>query len=284
MTKDFKYKHNTGRFVTKDGLQLFEQHWIPENEIKAVIVIVHSYLEHSSRYCYFAEKLVENGFAAATYDLRGHGHSEGIKAFVWTFDEYEDDLDTFIKRIYDYYPGKKIFLAGHSMGGTIAAFFSLRPYLYNIKGLILTSPAVEKGDGFSIIMVVISTFIGKFFPIMSTIKTESSFISRDLSVVENYEKDPLVYHKGAPAKTAYEIQNATKKIQKKINEISMPFFILHGGENRIVDVKGSIKFYEMAKSKDKKLKIYERLYHEILNEPEKNEVINDIIEWINNRI
>jgi len=271
-------EHDTGRFKTADDLNLFEQWWRPEENPKATVIIVHGYAEHSTRYTHVAEHLVNNGYAIETFDLRGHGQSEGKRAFVRSFDEYLGDLEQFLERVKQRIKAKNTFLLGHSMGGAIVSLFAItrKP---DIKGLILSGPALKISDDISPLLVRLSSIIGTFLPRLPTIKLDSSGISRDPEVVRRYDNDPLVYRGGIPARTGAEITGATRMIQAGMESISLPLLILHGSDDRLADPEGSKSLYERAQSKDKNLKLYEGYYHEVMNEPEKEMVLADIVEW-----
>ncbi len=272
-------EHDTGRFKTADDLNLFEQWWRPEEKPKATVIIVHGYAEHSTRYTHVAEHLVNNGYAIETFDLRGHGQSEGKRAFVRSFDEYLGDLEQFLERVRQRRKAKNTFLLGHSMGGAIVSLFAItrKP---DIKGLILSGPALKISDDISPLLVRLSSIIGTFLPKLPTIKLDSSGISRDPEVVRRYDNDPLVYRGGIPARTGAEITGATKVIQAQMESISLPLLILHGTDDRLADPEGSKSLYQHAQSKDKTLKLYEGYYHEVMNEPEKEMVLGDIVEWM----
>src|SRR3989338_2702184 len=120
-------------FNAGDGLKLYEQAWLPDKEEKAAVVVVHGYAEHSGRYGRVAGYLNQAGYAVYAFDLRGHGRSEGRRAYAESFDEYLDDVGIFLGRVKSEEAKKPVFLLGHSLGGTIAALFAItrRP---DIKG------------------------------------------------------------------------------------------------------------------------------------------------------
>lgn len=279
-----KPQHNDGKFETTDGLQLFEQWWRPESEPKAVVLIVHGYAEHSNRYIHVAEHLSRHGYAVDTFDLRGHGRSEGARAFVRSFDEYLADLDLFLTRTRERHTGKPVFLLGHSMGGTITSLFAITRQPDDIQGLLLSGALLKMSADVSPILLSISAIVGRILPKLPTVKLDSSAISRDPEVVERYDNDPLVYRKGTLARTGAEMYLATKRIQAQMETITVPFIILQGSADRLVDVKGSKQLYARANCKDKTLKLYEGFYHEIMNEPEKEQVLADIVQWLNTHL
>ena len=122
--------------------------------------------------------------------------------------------------------------------------------------------------------------ISAILPKLPVIKLESADISKDPRVVEAYDNDPLNYRGGILARTGAEILNATKKITSQASSISLPILIMHGSSDKLADVSGSEMLYDQVSSSDKTLKLYEGLYHEILNEPEQDQVKADMIAWL----
>lgn len=276
-------QHEEGKFRTNDGLNLFEQRWQPANAPKAVIVIIHGYAEHSGRYAHVAEYLANHGYAVETFDLRSHGQSEGKNTFIRSFDEFLSDVDVFVKRVKERHPNQKLFLLGHSMGGTITTLFAItrKP---DVKGIILSGATLKLSDEISPFLVRVSAIIGKLAPKLKTIKIDSSAISRDPEIVKKYDNDPLVYRGGIPARTGAEFNRAIKLIQQQMELITFPLLILSGTADRLSDPAGSQQLYERAQSRDKTLKLYDGFYHEILNEIGKEKVLGDIVKWINERL
>lgn len=273
-------RHNEDIFITFDGLRLFEQWWLPEDKPKAVVIIVHGYGEHSGRYGHAAEYLTQNGYCVYAFDLRGHGRSEGKRAFVWSFGEYLIDLENFLSRIRKAEGRKPVFILGHSLGGTIATLFAItrKP---DINGLILSGPFLKFTGDISPLLQNLALLLGPFFPKMPLFKRLNVYlISRDPEVVARYESDPLIYHGRTYVREAAEIIRAIKQIQAQMGTVSLPLIILHGTSDRLSEVEGSRQLYSRASSTDKTLKLYEGLYHEVLNEPQKMRVLADIVAWL----
>lgn len=259
-------RHNEGFFEGVDGCQLYEQEWQPAASV-AVVIMVHGLAEHSSRYTPAATYLSSQGFAVYTFDLR----------------DYLADLGIFISRVQEREPDKPIFLFGHSLGGAIATLFVIR-YQPHLSGLLLSAPALKTGSSIPPLLVRLSGLARRIAPKLPTIKLEASAISRDPKVVEAYKQDPLVYRGGILARTGAEINGAIKEIQSRMEEVTLPLLILHGTADRITEVEGSKQLHARAGSEDKQLKLYEGLYHEILNEPEKEQVLENIKGWLRERI
>ncbi len=263
--------HERGMFDARDGFRLFERWWLPKDASKATVVIVHGYAEHSERYVHVAQYLTGQGYGVYTFDLRYHGRSGTPKAYVRSFDDYLSDLDVFLERTRAREPGKPMFLLGHSLGGAIVTLFTItrKP---DLKGIILSSPALMISDEVSPFLIKISGFIGRILPKLPAVKLACTAISRDPEVVRCYDADPLVYRGGTPARTGAELVRAIKIIQARMEEITLPVLIIHGTEDRLAKIEGSRQLYDRVNASDKTLKIYEGLYHETMNEPEEEQV------------
>jgi len=268
-----------GYFVGNDGSQRYEQWWLPEGQIKGVVTIMHGLAEHSGRYQHVGESLASRGYLTGAFDLVGHGRSEGRKACLRSFDDYLDDLEIFLERARARAPKKPQFLLGHSLGGAIACLYAIsrQPQL---TGLILTGPALRISDEISPLLQRLSSVVAALLPTLPTVILDSSHISRDPQVVARYDSDPLVYRGGTPARTGAELIRATKRIQQDMEALTLPVLIMHGTADKLADPQGSRDLYARAASTDKTLKLYQDYYHEVLNEPEKGQVIADLIAWL----
>ncbi len=272
--------HSTGTYESDDGLRLFEQEWSPEGTPKAGVVIVHGYGEHTGRYVHVAEELTRNGYAVSTFDLRGHGRSQGDpRTFVRSFDEHLDDLERFLSRVRERHSGRPLFLFGHSMGGTIATLFAIARQP-EIRGLLLSGASLKLSDNYSLSLITLAKIISLVLPKLRLIKLDASAVSRDAEVVREYVTDPLVYHGGIPARTGAEMNRAMELIRQRMETLEVPLLIMHGTGDLLADPEGSRQLYDRADSGDKDLRLYEGLYHEILNEPEKAQVLADMVEWL----
>jgi len=273
--------HSEGTFKAKDGLDLYEQWWLPEGEMKAMVVIVHGLAEHSGRYAHVARALNEQGYGVGSYDQHGHGKSDpsGPKAVIDTFDGLWDDLDIFMARAHERADGKPIFLFGHSMGGEIIISYALKRQP-EVKGLLASAAAVQISDDISPILITVASVLSKIAPKMPTVVLDGTAISRDQAVVEKYDSDPLNYRGGVPARTGGEMNRIIKFIKANMEKITLPILIMHGTADRLAAPQGSKDLYARVQSTDKTLKLYEGFYHEILNEPEQGEVIADMVQWL----
>lgn len=276
-------QHQTGAFTATDGLELFKQTWQPTKKPQAGIILVHGFGEHSSRYSHLAEKLTHNNYVLFTFDLRGHGKSEGSRFYVRSFDDYLQDLNLFLHHVREQMNGLPIFLFGHSMGGTIVTLYAIK-YKPDLSGILLSGAALKIGEDIPKVLISMSSFLAKILPKLPTVKLDTKMLSHDPDVVMQYDNDPLINHKGTLARTGAELVRAIKYIQEHMEEINLPVLIMHGTGDVIVDPEGSRQLFKRAKSKDKSLKLYDGFYHEIMNEPDREQVLADILDWIGRHI
>ena len=265
-------------FTTADNFTVFEQTWKADTP-RGIVLITHGIAEHSGRYDHVAQSLVAGGFSVIGFDLRGHGKSSGRRNYVNSFQEYLNDLQDVLTRAKKTYPDLPLFLFGHSMGGGIVALYTIerKP---DVSGILLSAASVKVSDEISPLLQKLSGIISAIFPKLPVVKLESKDISKDPKVVEAYDTDPLNYRGGVLARTGAELLNSTKKISAHAAAISLPILIMHGSSDKLADISGSEMLFEKVSSKDKTLKLYDGLYHEILNEPEQDQVKADILSWL----
>ena len=120
-------------------------------------------------------------------------------------------------------------------------------------------------------------------PKLPVFKIEDDAVSRDPEVVLAYQRDPLNYPGKLPARTLGEIMRAMNTIPRDAATLRTPLLLLHGGDDRLCPPEGSRVVHAEAGSADKTLKVYDGLYHEIFNEPEREQVLDDLVEWIEER-
>lgn len=275
--------HEESTFEGTGGLQLFSQSWRPAGEeTRAALIVVHGLRDHSSRYAELAEHLVGQGFAVYAFDLRGHGRSEGVRVHIDSFEEYLTDLGIFLERVRKQEPGRPVFLFGHSMGGAIATLFALEKKP-DIAGMVLSAPALKPGADVSKALIAMTKVIGGMLPNLKVLELDPKQFSRDPAVVKENETDPLIFQQGGPARTASRLLGALNTISERMEEVSAPLLVMHGTADTVTDPEGSKALAKRASSKDKTLKLYDGLYHDLLHEPEKTQVLGDVTQWLKER-
>ena len=268
--------------TTSDQFVLFEQTWTCANP-KGVVLITHGIAEHSGRYDHVAHSLVAGGYTVVGFDLRGHGRSTGNRNYINSFQDYLNDLQDVLDQTKEKYKGSPLFLFGHSMGGGIVTLFTIERNP-DVKGILLSAASVKVSDDISPMLQKVSGFLSAILPKLPVITLDSKDISKDPEVVKAYDNDPLNYRGGILARTGSELLKATKTISQLASNINLPLLIMHGDSDKLADLSGSQMLYDTVSSEDKTLKIYPGLYHEILNEPEQNQVKSDILSWLDSHI
>lgn len=249
---------------------------------KASILINHGFAEHLGRYDYLANKLNESGYSVYRYDLRGHGRSGNSKGHIDSYKDYLEDSEEMIELMQS--NGEKdIFMLGHSMGSLITFLYGVK-FPDILKGQVLSGAAVGELPSASGSKGTLIKFGNKFFKNKMIKNPVSNDICSDPQVVKEYNEDPLVLKEAEMNLYVEFLVNATNYAIKQMKDYKYPCFIVHGEDDKIVPKEIAINLYNAISSKDKTIKIYEDLYHEILNEKEKDSVISDIVDWLNNRI
>lgn len=268
-------QHNEETFEGKNGIKLFSESWTPEEEPKkAILIIVHGLHDHIGRYAWAAEELAKQGYAIYGFDLRGHGKSGGKSQSVDSFDDYLEDLGRFVRLVQIKEPGKPLFIFGFSMGGNIVASYALGNKT-GINGVILSGPGLKPPRN-----VLLLKLLGPLLPNLGVFRPPSKDFSRDPNVVAEIEKDPLISQKPVPARTLLGIVRTGEKILAEAGNFDIPFLVMQGTADKLVSPEGSKLFNERGHSADKTLKLYEGFYHDLLHEPEKQTVLNDMSGWL----
>jgi len=272
-------EHIEGNFKGVRDANIYYQAWLPVGEVKAVLLIVHGLGEHSGRYKNVVDHFVPLGYAVYGLDHLGHGRSEGKREMVARFEDFTDTLTIFYKMVTGWQPGKPVFLLGHSMGGLIASYYLL-DHQADFKGAVISAPAIKIGESITPATITLSKILSKLAPGMGMLGLDASKISRDPQVVTAYANDPLVFHAKTPARLAAEMLKAMLRVTAEVGKITLPFIVVQGSEDKLVDPRGAQMLYDRASSTDKTIKVYEGLYHEVFNEPERARVLGDVEAWL----
>lgn len=275
------YTHEEGALTTSDGVVLYTQSWYAMQP-KATIALIHGLAEHSTRYQHVGEYFAAHGYTVHTMDLRGHGRSPGKRILVRRIDEYSNDVAAFLAWIRTQDADRPLFLLGHSLGGLIVTYHVLTQSP-DLCGVILSGPALQI-EGVSPFQMLVGRLLARVAPSLPMKKLDSTAVSRDPVVVKAYQTDPLVYLGSIPAATGIAMITAITYIQQQMEAFRLPLLVVQGTADRLVNPEGSKQLYARAGSTDKTLKLYDGLYHEVLNEPEKEQIMAEIVAWLEQRI
>jgi alpha-beta hydrolase superfamily lysophospholipase len=255
--------HAEDTFTGVKDFKIYYQMWLPGEEPRTILLIAHGFGEHSGRYQNVVNHFVPLGYAIYALDHRGHGKSDGERVQVDHFTDYLKDLKTFFDIVRRRHPESEIYLIGHSMGASIStAYASI--YQQELAGLVLS------GGGLA---------TDKVPPRIGPLVLHET-LSRDPSVVEAYVNDPLVFHGTPPTGRDSAMVQMREQLPEMANKIRLPILIMAGAASPLGDGPRSEALYERVSSPDKTLKLYPELMHEIFNEPEYPEVLEDMEEWL----
>ncbi|MFZ0042952.1 MAG: lysophospholipase [Solirubrobacteraceae bacterium] len=273
--------HRTGTLPGAGGRRIFWQSWTPAAGVRAVVVIVHGAGEHSGRYEQVAGRLTQEGYAGFALDHRGHGRSDGPRALIDRMSAAVADLDSLIDLAGAEHPDAPVFVLGHSMGGTIAVQYALS-HQDRMAGLILSGPLAEIDAPAA--MRAAGRALSVLAPRLPLIGVDPGLVSRDPEVVAAYRSDPLVHHGKLPARTVAELTAAIDAFPARAPEIIVPTLIVYGTADRLCPPSGSVMLGERIGADDLTLRSYDGLYHEVLNEPERERVLDDVCAWLGQRV
>jgi len=272
-------KHIEGKFKGYRNLDLYYQCWLPSNEPRVILLVVHGLAEHSGRHINIVNHFVPKDYAVYGFDQRGHGKSQGQRGYVERFSHFVKDLKTFQGIVRSKHRDAKIFIVGHSVGGTIATAYAVH-YQDEFDGLMLSGATLKVGASVSSGLIIVARILSLLLPKMGLDVIDASAISQNKTIVDAYVDDPLVYQGKIRARMGAELIKTIQKLPYQIPEINLPILIMHGTADRLSDPEGSQMLYERLSSKDKTLKLYEGFYHEIFNEPGRKQVFADMEAWL----
>ncbi len=252
-------------FVAADGADVFYRMWPAVGQVRGVAVLVHGMGEHSGRYQHVAGFLAQRGMVVYALDQRGHGLTPGEKGTVERFSDFLDDLAEFHALAIREQPGLPLVLFGHSMGGLIVTAYLLeRPLVPDY--LILSGPAI----------------VPIFDPADRSI--DPSRLSRDPEVWRSYLEDPLVLRDRVQQGLYVALARGLGLLVGRAAEIDVPVLLIHGENDVLCSAEGARAYVEAFSSDDITVLVYPEGRHEMLNETNRDEVMNDLWDWLRPRV
>ena len=276
-------KHTEFGWKNPAKTAIYAQGWWPEPQnnkpLKGIILLMHGLGEHSARYQHVAEFFTHYNFAVLACDRSGHGKSGGKRGHIAKYEYVFDDIVKLHSEASRRHSNVPVFLYGHSMGGGIVLDYILHKKHSGLKGAIVTGPLLEPAFKPPSVLLFIGKIMRSIYPGFSqNNQLDLQQISRDELVVEAYSKDPLVHSK-ITSETSIGMLSSGENSLRTVNKINIPLLITHGDKDGLTSHLASEKFAQKA-SGDVQLKIWEGLFHELHNEPEKMEVLEYIYQWI----
>lgn len=265
----------TDYIYSKDGTKLCYEKNTVEHP-RATIVIIHGVCEHQGRYKHVVDHFNNKNYDVYTFDYRGHGKSEGKKAHADDFNDLIEDTDAIINSVRETYSNQKIFILGHSFGGLIGLAYGIK-YPKKVNGFMISAATTSDEAG---ILEIFELKEDKGEYVHNNL---APLVCSDKEVVKEYNEDPLV-HKEMTVGIVQEMINGNKWVQKNISKFVYPILLIHGENDQIISYLDSEKIFKKVPSKDKKIRIYEGMFHEVLNEPNKDKVLEELSAWMDKRL
>lgn len=273
---------NQIKLQTQDGTELFLRYWMPEADVKAVVIHSHGLGEHCGRWEHVAEFFKSHDVAFLSFDHRGHGRSGGKRGHIPNYEALMEELDLVFAKANDLFPGIPQILYGHSWGGNIVANYLLRRQP-SVLGAIVTGPWLKlpPEQAPSAFLEFMAKIMNVIFPTFTeSNQIDASMLSYDLSVGEAYVKDPLVHGK-TTARLYISTAEAAEFALDRAMQLHVPTLMLHGADDRITDPAGTTQFAREAGDKAT-LEVFENMRHEIHNEVDKQRVLEQLMDFIDN--
>jgi alpha-beta hydrolase superfamily lysophospholipase len=234
-----------------------------------VALIAHGIGEHARRYDHVADALVADGAAVYAPDHYGHGHSAGERALVADIEAYVDDLHLVAQRATAEHPDLPVVLIGHSLGGVIATRYAQR-HMHELAALVLSGPVIGGNPGFEPLLAMDP---------MPDIPIDLAALSRDPAVGEAYAADPLIYHGPLHRESLQTIFDAVQTIAQG-PKFELPTLWIHGELDPLAPYAATREAVDRLRTDQVSEKMYPGAMHEIFNETNQDEVIADVIAFI----
>jgi acylglycerol lipase len=276
--------YKESNYIGFDGTRMFMAIWRPDDDKpRALVIVLHGMGSHAGNMKNIGEFLTDRGFAVFAPDLRGFGHYSGTKGHVMSFEEYVEDIQNLVMQVKDTYLNRITYLFGSSLGGLNAIRYVVK-YPRTVDGLILQCPAVSLGFNIGRGKRIAGTFLS-LLNVKRYFANEVNFSnsSRNPENVKHNETDPLRFTMVTP-RFGGEGLKASRDAFNSASKIVMPVLLQQAGEDKLVKPEMSKEFFDNLSSADKTWKLYDGLYHELHAEPEKDQVLGDVSNWLDTRL
>lgn len=231
----------------------------------AALIVVHGLAEHADRYREIAATFAGRGISSFVYNQRGHGDAPGPRTHVDRFGDFVDDLHALTRAVRTQHPALPLFVWGHSMGSIVATLAAADPEL-QLRGVITSSNSLEI---FRRGLNPLNPFFrlgSRLLPrLRIPLGLDGSKISSDEAVQRAYVSDPRI-PPTASLRLIVEFAAACERAREVAPRIGLPWLVVHGEADAIAPAQGSQVLFDLLASRDKVLKIYPGLRHEVHNE------------------
>jgi acylglycerol lipase len=266
-----------GYTVAPDGARIAWRRWSPKDPPRGLVVVLHGVGEHGARYAEVAAQFNGAGYVVTAMDFRGHGRTPGRRGAM-RMEPTLGDIDRLIEQEVGRLGDRPVFLYGHSLGGLVAFLYGLdrEP---DLAGVVVTGPAFySQLRDEQPMKVAAARYLSRVLPnftIPSGLPIDR--LNRDPAVLAAYEADPLV-HDRASAGFGADSFAAMDRVVREADRFRLPLLIVHGGADVINPLKGSQAVADRVPGCT--LSVYDGVYHAVEHEPERPQIIADVIHWM----
>lgn len=262
--------------------QIHTARWTPDGDPRAVVAIAHGIAEHVGRYRHVGEVLAQAGHLVVATDHLGHGRSDGTPGLTPDLGIAGDVLVAAVDAT-DGIEGVPQVILGHSLGSAVAGLAALR-HQGRWTAMVLSGTVLAAQDGLPGWQVPILTALAKVSPKLRAVPAlDAEGICSVPAVVQAYREDPLVDHGKPRLGTALALLSAVDEIKRRVGELTLPTLLLHGEDDALTPISGAEWLLERSPAADKELKVYPGL-HEVFNEIVKEQVLGDLVAWLDGRV
>jgi lysophospholipase len=267
--------------TASDGLRIYLRRREVEGA-RGEVLIIHGFGEHSGRYGPLTDHLVNHSYTVTAYDHRGHGLSDGLPGHVENFGEYEDDLHKVVSYVRGRGQPRNLYLIGHSMGGLVTLRYVAKKG-GDLSGAVISAPLIALASPVPAHRLMIARVSARMAPRMRLDnEINPAVLSRDPEVGKAYAADALVNRK-VSARWFAEATRAMGEVKTLAGQVTIPVLVMQGTEDKLASAEATKQFFEQIGSRDKELAIYPGFYHEIFNEPEKQDLFERVTSWLEQR-
>lgn len=261
----------------------FFRDWLCESP-QAVLILMHGLGEYSERYDWAAEEFRRSGYAVFSGDLPGHGESTGRRGHIQRFDDFLDVVDEQCQRAEQKYPGVPIVLFGHSMGGLIVIRYLQTRYrpgsVPKLHAVLLSSPSLQTTVQVSPALMRVVRTMSRVSPtLLQSTRIQPEDVCRSAEIREVYARDQRILHK-VTVRFLDEFFRAMDAAVAAPVSVEVPVLLCQAGSDRLVSAEVNKRFMERLNAPQKRYKVYPTCYHELLNEPERETVLTDMMDWL----
>ena len=265
-------------WMDAQGLRFHAQGWEPDGSPRAAVALVHGLGEHMGRYAHVGEVFTRAGYAVMGFDLRGHGRSGGPRGHTPSAEAYMQDIDRLLQHVRARYPGRPLFLYGHSLGSILVVHYVLRRKP-DLAGVIASGLALHSDLEQQPLKMTMAKVLGSLAPRLTVANgLDAAGLSHDPQVAQAYRSDPLV-HDRISLGFGRVMLGVNRWTLEHAAEFPLPLLLVHGGADPIA-FPSSSREVAAALGERATLLIWDGMYHETHNEPEKDKVLQATIEWM----